>query len=255
MILNNYTSEINKFKNTHQFSNELEKRFFTKIFSTSRDVYNSRIRQINFINKKNVLDAGCGYGQWTVSLCEFNENVYAIDLDPNKLKIAKKITNSQKNTPLFQVGNVENLPFDDNQFDAIFSYSVIYWTDYKKTLNEFFRVLKPSGKLYFVTNGFGWSLFNLFTGHSSASDFNARKHALKTIFETIKYTLTNNRKSGQSIFMSSKQIINYLKEIGFQKISFSEEGYLNFNKSIIFNSFYPKKFLGIANVFEIYAEK
>lgn len=246
---------LDNFSNDLCFSSELEKQFFNRIYATPREVYDSRIKQINFIDKNNVLDAGCGYGQWTVSLSNFNTNVCALDLDLNKIKIAKKIINPQQNQPLFQVGSIENLPFNDNQFDAVFSYSVIYWTDYKKTLKEFFRVLKPAGKVYFVTNGLGWSIFNLFTGHSSAPNFSARKHALKTIFETIKYTLTNNRKPGQSLFMTPKQIINYLKEVGFRNISFAEEGYLNFNNSINYNSFYQKKFLGMTNIFEIYAEK
>lgn len=255
ILANNTNISLKELTNNFQFPSNLEKQFFTRIFSTPRNVYDSRLKQINFIDKKNVLDAGCGYGQWTLSLCDFNDNVHAIDLDPQKLKIAKNIISLQKKTSSFQIGRIENLPFNADEFDAVFSYSVIYWTDYKKSLKEFFRVLKSSGILYFVTNGLGWSIFNFLTAHSSTSDFNARKHALKTISETLKYSFTNKREPGQSIFMTPKNIVNYLKEIGFRKVSYAGEGHLNFNKSIKSNPFYPKKYLGFTNVFEIYAEK
>ena len=147
------------------------------------------------------------------------------------------------------------MPFENEKFDAIFSYSVLYWTDYQKTINEFFRILKPSGVLYLVTNGIGWYLYNLFSGHSSAPDFNARIHALKTIFSTLKFLITKTRDSDQSHFMSPKWTKKYMKNVGFENIVITNEGSINFDDSITIHPFYKKNFLGITNVFEVLAKK
>jgi ubiquinone/menaquinone biosynthesis C-methylase UbiE len=237
------------------FTSQLEKQFFTRIFSTPKSVYDERIKQIDFTDKKLVLDAGCGYGQWTMSLNDLNKEVYAIDFDSTKLKIAKSLLTKNKKFPKFQHGSLENLPFKDESFDAIFSYSVLYWTNYEKSLKEFFRILKPSGTVYFVTNGIGWSLYNLFSGHSSANDFNARIHALKTIFSTIKYSITKKRDVGQSHYMSKKWVNNFMKEIGFKSVIIKDEGYLNNHENITLHPFYKKKFFGTTNVFEVLAQK
>jgi len=255
MILSDDNYVLDTFTNKLQFTSELEKQFFTRIYTTPREVYDSRIKQINFIDKKNVLDAGCGYGQWTISLSNFNKNVCAIDLDPNKLKIAKKISTLESKYPLYGVGNIENLPFNDNQFDAVFSYSVIYWTDYKKSLREFYRVLKPKGFIYFVANGLGWSIFNLFSGHSSASDYNARKVAIDTIFQTFRYSLTGKKKKNSSLFLSPKKVSDFMRNIGFKNVMIAEEGHLKLLDNVKTSSFYPKKYFGLDNVFEIWGEK
>lgn len=241
--------------NTIQFPSALEKQFFTRIFSTSQEIYDQRIEQIKFTNQDLVLDAGCGYGQWTRSLSDLNKQVYGIDLDANKLKIAQTKNTFKKNNVKFYQGSIEKMPFENETFDCIFSYSVLYWTDYRKTIKEFFRVLKPSGVLYFVTNGIGWSLYNLFYGHSSAPNFNARTHALKTIFSTLKFSITKTRDVGQSHFMSSGSIKHYLKKTGFKNLKISDEGYLNLNNSSSLNPFYKKKFFGTTNVFEVMAKK
>lgn len=246
---------IKEMANNLQFPSALEKQFFTRIFSTSRVTYEQRLRQINFTNKKIILDAGCGYGQWTAGLSDLNNDVCAIDMDSNKLKIATTVLAKNTKRPMFQCGSIENLPYKNETFDAIFSYSVLYWTNYEKTLKEFFRILKPSGLVYFVTNGIGWSLYNLFSGHSSADDFNARTHALKTIFSTIKYSITKKRDVGQSHFMSKKWVKNFMTDIGFNSITINDEGYLNFHNDVSLHPFYRRKFLGTTNVFEVLAQK
>lgn len=248
-------SNIQKLAKNISFQNEIDKQFFIRVFSTPSNIYKNRLSAIKFENFNKVLDAGCGFGQWTLALSELNNMTHAIDSDLKKIQIAKEISKlNKKNNCSFQAGSVEKLPFKNDEFDAIFSYSVIYWTDFKKSIKEFFRVLKPEGKLYFVANGLGWSIYNILTGHSSAKKYNARKQSLTTIFETIKYSITKRRKPGQAIVLSPNLLSSFMKSIGFSKIIYSPEGHLSF-QNVKPHSFYSKKYLGLTNVFEIWASK
>jgi len=256
MNTKNSILDTEELANNLKFESEIDKQFFKRVYSTPKKIYKDRLSVIGFEKKEKILDAGCGFGQWTGALSELNEKIYAIDLESNRIKITKKISKlNNRNNIFFHVGSIENLPFAENTFDGIISYSVIYWTDFKNSLKEFYRVLKPNGVVYFVANESGWYLYNLLTGHSSASDYNSRSYAVKTFFSTIKYYLTGKKSKNSSLILSKKSISKFMKSIGFKKIVYAEEGYIQIKKGIEPHPFYPKKFLGLPNVFEIWAEK
>ncbi|MBK9249262.1 MAG: class I SAM-dependent methyltransferase [Ignavibacteria bacterium] len=61
--------------------------------------------------------------------------------------------NSQKRFELYglkanlQLADAENMPFDDNSFDAVYSFGVIHHTpNIQKTIEETYRILKPGGQ-------------------------------------------------------------------------------------------------------------
>ena len=48
----------------------------------------------------------------------------------------------------YRLGNGSRLPFDDVQFDAVFSNGSLHeWADPSGTFNEIWRVLKPGGRV------------------------------------------------------------------------------------------------------------
>jgi len=99
-------------------------------------------REENGKCKYNILDAGCGTGFLTGKLQEFGK-IWGVDININALKYAKQ------RGVMIQKASVESLPFSDNFFDLIISIDVLYHkrVDEKGALGEFFRVLKPGGKL------------------------------------------------------------------------------------------------------------
>ena len=252
-----FTSDSKKLSANFQFNSEIDKQFFERVYSTPSWVYEKRLSLLKIKNKNNVLDAGCGFGQWSLALSSFNKKIHIIDADRNKVNIAKSILQlNNKNNISYHVGNIERLPFNNKIFDAIICYSVIYRTDYKESIKEFYRVLKPNGIVYVVANGLGWYLYNLITGHSSAKDFNARIHSLQTISASLEYYLTGKRKNQNgNIVLSPKSLSRYMKSIGFREVINGEEGHIQFNEMIKPHPFYPKRFLGLSNVFEIWAKK
>jgi len=111
-----------------------------------------------YINMGNdVLDAGCGSGRLYEFLADQNINYSGIDSSQELINIA------QKNYPQanFSVGDITNLPFSDNKFNAIYCIATLHHIPGQKfrqqAVKEFSRVLKPNGYLI-LTN---WNLCNL----------------------------------------------------------------------------------------------
>jgi ubiquinone/menaquinone biosynthesis C-methylase UbiE len=95
----------------------------------------------NKVNKS--LDVACGTGRLTNSLLQVSEEVYGIDLSEEVLNIAKQ-KYPQVN---FTLGEVVNLPYQDNFFDlVVINGSLHHFFAMNKTFQEIYRVLKPEGK-------------------------------------------------------------------------------------------------------------
>jgi ubiquinone/menaquinone biosynthesis C-methylase UbiE len=230
--------------------------FFSRVWSGDISIYSARLQALEFSGMEKVLDAGCGFGQWSIAMSHLNSEVYCTDINKvriNTLKDVLKLFPGRKITP--SVSSLEETGFRDNYFDAIFCYSCIYFTDYRKSLAEFHRILKPGGKLYVCSNGLGWYLHNLLERHNPSENFDPRKMAIDAIQNTIDY-LTNplERKEGQ-IIIGSEKMKKFMDEIGFENILIDGEGRINFNKNINIKSFYNPNYHGMEGVFEILAWK
>ena len=117
--------------------------FYWRVWEKDISIYVNRLRLIEFENMEKVLDAGSGMGQWTVSLSLINKYVCSIEINENRVNVIKNITK------LLDINNVEilnqsieDIEYPDKSFDGIFCYSVLYLSDFKKSLNEFARLLK-----------------------------------------------------------------------------------------------------------------
>ncbi len=104
---------------------------------------------------QNILDVGCGIGGSSLYLAEkFGARVTGITLSPvqaNRAKERARAAGLQSKTD-FQVANALDMPFADNSFDLLWSLeSGEHMPDKAKFLQECYRVLKPGGKLIFVT--------------------------------------------------------------------------------------------------------
>ncbi len=104
-------------------------------------------------NDSKILDIGCGNGRL---LQNIPENVDYTGLDISQNLITKAQTNHSDRT--FVVGNILELPFEDNIFDVIFAIASLHHIPSdqlrQNAINEIKRVLKPNGILI-MTN---WNL-------------------------------------------------------------------------------------------------
>ena len=104
--------------------------------------------------QKDILDLGCWCGGKSVSWAE-RWNVHSItgvDVNEYFFEAARLFSAQRRNFGYsFDVGYSEDLPYEDNTFDAIVSYDVFeHVQSLQKTLIECKRVLKPGGILLAV---------------------------------------------------------------------------------------------------------
>ncbi len=103
----------------------------------------------HFGPEKTILNVGSGSGISAAYVVEiYGCNVVGIDVLPGMVQSAerwaaeKRLTDRMK----FQVGDAQELPFDDTYFDAVVCESVnVFVPDKIKAMNEYFRVVKPGG--------------------------------------------------------------------------------------------------------------
>ncbi|WP_249872688.1 class I SAM-dependent methyltransferase [Oceanobacillus saliphilus] len=93
-----------------------------------------------------VLDIGCGDGYGSYKLYGYGFDVTGIDLSKEMIQLAKSGVKEENIT--FMHGDVNDIPFEDNYFDAILAINVLEWVeDPLRALGELNRVVKNNGML------------------------------------------------------------------------------------------------------------
>ncbi len=97
-----------------------------------------------------ILELGCGagYAIKLISEKDLAEEIVGLDISPTVIRsanIRNKRAIREKRVKLVQA-NLNNLPFQNEDFHKIFSIQTIYfWTEIDKTISEIYRVLKFEG--------------------------------------------------------------------------------------------------------------
>lgn len=101
-------------------------------------------------NPKQILDIATGTGDLALMMSSLNpDRIVGLDISEGMLNVGKqKVAKANlSNTIEMVVGDSENIPFEDNTFDAItVSFGVRNFETLDKGLTEILRVLKPGGK-------------------------------------------------------------------------------------------------------------
>ena len=109
------------------------------------------IRQLEAIHPKLILDVATGTGDFAVEALKLNpDKVIGIDISEGMLEVGrKKMAKRGLDTKIeLRSGDSENLPFEQNKFDAIIvGFGVRNFENLEKGLCEMLRVLKPGGKV------------------------------------------------------------------------------------------------------------
>jgi ubiquinone/menaquinone biosynthesis C-methylase UbiE len=97
---------------------------------------------LHSINKKKILDLGCGVGNFTSRLLSLGFTVIGCDLSLSLINV-----NKQKNREAnFICGDAEFLPFSDSSFDTILiTFLLHHFKKHDNILFEIYRVLKWGG--------------------------------------------------------------------------------------------------------------
>ncbi|MBL4936155.1 methyltransferase domain-containing protein [Clostridium sp. YIM B02515] len=108
---------------------------------------------------KNVLDAGCGAGRFSIEIAKSGSNVTLLDISKEQLKIAKiklEENNLLSKTDGFINGDLRDLSMlEDNIFDTVVCYGAplnYLMENREKAVEELIRVTKPGGTVLISVN-------------------------------------------------------------------------------------------------------
>lgn len=235
-----YEKEIKPLLNNHDAEN------WSIEFERGVENYLKRINKIGLDLEGVILDAGGGAGNWSIPLSIVNKHVELIDIADGRLLIAHQMCKqlSIENITLRHM-SIEKMVFPNQHFDAILCYSVIMFTNVEKTLNEFYRVLKPGGRLYIQADLWRWYLRHASHAKTSKTNYLTKFLLKKLIF-------------GKPILLTQKSFKSMIKKAGFELVGIGQDGETSFDsdsKSLSVKSFYEPQTVGREEIIEVCATR
>jgi demethylmenaquinone methyltransferase/2-methoxy-6-polyprenyl-1,4-benzoquinol methylase len=220
--------------NPYKDSDLNKKQQVTHMFDTISKEYDSLNRVISFgIDVKwrkkvvdivaehqphNILDIATGTGDLAISLTKTTaKEIIGLDISEGMLDVGRqKISQKQLDSKIkMVVGDSENLPFEDNTFDAItVAFGVRNFEHLEKGLAEIYRVLKPKGVFVILETSVPTKSF-FRTGYSFYT---------KYILPTIGKVFSKDRvayaylSESASKFPYGEALNNILRQIGFNSV-------------------------------------
>lgn len=110
----------------------------------SQTIYRDIINKLTTA-ETHILDVGCGHGDFMKPV--YDKTIHTYGVDPDKAALDKNTFIQNK-----IVGDANSLPFKSDFFDiAVSAWVLEHLPDPKKAFKEIYRVLKPGGKVVFLT--------------------------------------------------------------------------------------------------------
>ncbi len=124
-------------------------------YSNTAETGENKFREIILERSRDseILDIGCADGVFTLKISPHSRHTIGID---NSVEMIKKARENKKSSKIgnvaFELMDVNDIDFDDNSFDIVFSRRGPA-TSSKKALSEIYRVLKHGGFFAEITIG------------------------------------------------------------------------------------------------------
>ena len=208
-----------------------KKQQVTKMFDTISNEYDGLKRVISFgidikwrnkvvvlvssTNPKNILDIATGTGDLAISLSKTSaEEIVGLDISDGMLEVGRKKIKTKNLDGIIKmvIGDSEDLPFENDTFDAItVAFGVRNFMNLKKGLSEIQRVLKPNGIFVILETSVptktpykqGYKLYSKFILPPIGKVFSKDRSAYKYLSESA------------AVFPYGEELNNILIETGF----------------------------------------
>ena len=105
-----------------------------------------KLKTLEKIKGKKVLEIGCSYGYDAYHYCKFTSSYCGLDISDQAIERAQnlKLKNAE-----FLCTDGHEINKDDEEFDCVIVSSLLHHLDLEKSLPEIRRILKPEGILIF----------------------------------------------------------------------------------------------------------
>ena len=153
-----YNSETSKKSQVEDMFDNIAPKYdlLNHVLSMKIDVLwrNKLVKWMNAEQPKNVLDVATGTGDLAIAVQKGTQaEVTGLDLSQNMLNVGiDKIKKQQLDNKIKMLkGDAENLPFEDNKFDAVcVAFGVRNFENLEKGLAELRRVVKPEKSIFIL---------------------------------------------------------------------------------------------------------
>jgi len=216
--------------------------YFESRFSVGIESYMRSLQKHGIVGKRNILDVGCGPGEWAFAAAKLNPDASVIGIDINDIALdfaIKKMKENEIANCEFLKESYENLLkiFQSESFDVIMCNSVIQYIDEKKAFQIFSHLLKKGGILImFWNHGPGYYLWKIFSGIKNLN-FGTIIYGVNTIINTLS-TLSLNP-NPRDHFVTLRQLRRISKGVGIALTQIETEPRLD----------YRDRYFGIPYVF------
>ena len=173
------------------------------------------VKLVSETEPKNILDVATGTGDLAINLAKTSATeIIGLDISDGMLEVGrKKINNKNIDSVVSMImGDSEDLPFENNKFDAItVAFGIRNFENLEKGLSEILRVLKPNGIFVILETSVPTNPIYKF-GYNTY---------LKYILPTIGKLLSKDQvaykylSESASVFPYGEALNNILRKIGF----------------------------------------
>lgn len=186
---------------------EENKLFFGKLASIYDHIFGNWIigiqrkviQQSKILKKARVLDAGCGTGNFLSLLEKYPVRAYGIDISKQMLAVAKMKLNRVN----IKLSSVERVSFPKGFFDYVFTIDAFHhFSDKKKAMENFHRLLKKKGILVVVDVDFGSFLNRVFQRLEPGNNGILGRKEIKNIFKLYNFKVIKQINVGLFTFMT-----------------------------------------------------
>jgi SAM-dependent methyltransferase len=155
-----------------------------------------------------VLDVGCGEGAQLRLLRE--AGCGAVGVEPAASTVSRLVAAGLD----VRQGTAEHLPVEDRSFDGVVCKAVLPYTDERRAIAEWSRVLRPGGRVRATYHGAGYYLRYLLEGPALPN----RVYAARSLANGWWYALTGRRIPGwlgDTLYQSRARLARYYRRFGF----------------------------------------
>jgi SAM-dependent methyltransferase len=123
-----------------------------RVAETLSDLHDDLIERLGPRPGERWLDLATGTGAVALRAARGGAGVTGIDLAPTLIETAKRMAAAEGLAIRFEVGDVEDLPYEEASFDVVSSaVGVIFAPDHEAVARELARVCRPRGRLGIVS--------------------------------------------------------------------------------------------------------
>lgn len=190
---------------------------------------------------RRVLDIGCGAGQTLIATdFEPDTTVIGLDLDKSALSLGRQLDK----TICFVCARAENLPFQSERLDFVFSRVALPYMHLHDTLSEIWRVLKTGGRIWLVLHPYSMVLNETLAAFSRLKI----KRAVVCLYVIANGMALNSlgkefhlpfKKDYYESFQTIRGISKLLRKVGFDDIRAERNGFFVATAKKVHSTFSP----------------